>query len=198
MRRFGVAPFARAFPRNENASRTRISRHALLNGRRLLLVAGRRDREGAATGDRFRLVQRPRQQLVIHRQPAVAADPGAVARDPLGDGRSVPRLEARLSPAIDAPVRLRPAVINPDGSDSDPADRRPARADTRVSRRVSRAAGSRAGRPITTVDSFPRGCPRATLRSGTPVRTDRREVGSGNDVTTATTTTTAAVTLFVL
>lgn len=70
----------------------------------LLTVAGRRDREVDATVDRSRFVQRSQQQLVVHRQLTVAVDSDAVARDPLGNGGSIPWLETRLPPAIDAPV----------------------------------------------------------------------------------------------
>jgi len=69
----------------------------------LLIVAGRRDREIDATGDRSRS-ERSQQQLVVHRQPAIAVDSDAVTRDPLGNGGSIPRLETCLPPAIDAPV----------------------------------------------------------------------------------------------
>lgn len=45
----------------------------------LFIVAGCRDREVEAAGDRPGSIQRSQQQLVVHRQPAVAADPDAVA-----------------------------------------------------------------------------------------------------------------------
>lgn len=70
----------------------------------LFVVAGCRDREVEVASDRSGFIQRSQQQLVIRRQPAIAADPDAVARDPLGNGCSVPRLETCLPLAIDAPV----------------------------------------------------------------------------------------------
>lgn len=70
----------------------------------LLTVAGRRDRKIDITGDRSRFVQWSQQQLVVHRQFTVVVDSDAVARDPLGNGGSIPRLETRLPSTIDAPV----------------------------------------------------------------------------------------------
>jgi len=75
----------------------------------LFIVAGRRNREIDATDDWSRFGQRSQQQLVVHRQLAVAVDSDTIARNSLGNSGSISRLETRLPSTIDD--WFRPTVL---------------------------------------------------------------------------------------